>query len=371
MRIVFWQNIFSPHQSAAIRALADLPGCDVTWVAREAISAHRQRMGWLPPPLGNVHAVVAPTRSETEQLIHSQVDQSVHIFSSLWIPELKSAFDSCSKTGATVGLLSEAYDWRGIKGKLRVARYTWQQHRSGKRIAFVLAIGHLGMRGFKRLGYPPDKLFPYAYCVDSVCNQHADRASDTFHLVYVGACIRRKGVDILLEALSGLAADTWDLTIVGDGPTRVALEKSVNACNLTGRVSFVGAKSNDVAQDLLKSRDLLVLPSRWDGWGAVVNEAILCGVPVVCSDHCGAADLIVNPLMGAVFPAGDAAALRDTLRARLEMGKPSARDSQLIREQATYSSGPVLARYLLDVIHAVKHHTERPAAPWQVDQISG
>lgn len=47
--------------------------------------------------------------------------------------------------------------------------------------------------------------------------------------------------------------------------------------------------------------DVLVLPSRYDGWGAVINEALQRGLYVICSNRCGAKALVVNDKIGKVF----------------------------------------------------------------------
>lgn len=83
-----------------------------------------------------------------------------------------------------------------------------------------------------------------------------------------------------------------DLTIVGDGPDRKKLERFVDNNNLENTVRFVGSKPMDEARNIIAQNDVLILPSLYDGWGAVVNEALMVGTQVWCSSHCGAKDLI-------------------------------------------------------------------------------
>ena len=80
-------------------------------------------------------------------------------------------------------------------------------------------------------------------------------------------------------------------------------------------------KSNAEAVAEIARHDLFLLPSRFDGWGAVVNEALMCGVPVVCSDNCGAAELLGESWRGEVFRTGSAAGLKDILQRWIALGR--------------------------------------------------
>ena len=65
---------------------------------------------------------------------------------------------------------------------------------------------------------------------------------------------------------------------------------------------------NDIPH-LMSSADCLILPSRHDGWGAVVSEALMVGTPVICSDACGSAGVVHASGVGGVFRSGDHCAL--------------------------------------------------------------
>ena len=72
---------------------------------------------------------------------------------------------------------------------------------------------------------------------------------------------------------------------------------------------------------MLSAADVLVLPSHWDGWGAVINEALCNGARVVCSDFCGAADLVSDPRFGRVFREGSLESLTQAMDAMIDLGK--------------------------------------------------
>jgi glycosyltransferase involved in cell wall biosynthesis len=63
-----------------------------------------------------------------------------------------------------------------------------------------------------------------------------------------------------------------------------------------------------------------VLPSRFDGWGMLVNESLAVGTPVICTDACGAAAIVTNQQSGCVVPAGQASPLAAALTAAIAKG---------------------------------------------------
>ena len=111
----------------------------------------------------------------------------------------------------------------------------------------------------------------------------------------------------------------------------------------------------------------LVLPSRYDGWGVVVNEALCAGVPVVCSNTTGAGAVAVALGAGLTFTSGDAASLSAVL-SRL-MAEPSLMKSlRTAAPLAAHALQPaVSARYMLDVIRATADLRATIRSPWYPD----
>jgi len=129
-------------------------------------------------------------------------------------------------------------------------------------------------------------------------------------------------VDLLIEACASLPPAGWRLDIYGDGPERAALEQLTAARRLADRIVFHGMVSNDVVRRALVAADCAVLPSRFDGWGMLVNEALAAGTPVICTDRCGAAAFPEMCGLVATAPAPRAAALARELATALKAGGP-------------------------------------------------
>jgi glycosyltransferase involved in cell wall biosynthesis len=148
----------------------------------------------------------------------------------------------------------------------------------------------------------------------------------------VGRLSKEKGHDVLIEAFAQVAdrLPRARLMMVGDGPERKALEEKSRCPSLeslsgrwgrgglgqpgtanSARVLFPGHR-DDVAR-LLAAADLFVLPSRYEGFGLAVLEALAAGVPVIASRVGGVPEIIRDGIDGRLVPGGDAGALAEAI----------------------------------------------------------
>ena len=145
--------------------------------------------------------------------------------------------------------------------------------------------------------------------------------SGPIELLFVGKPSRRKGFDLLPEILSWLGP-ACRLTCVGELPGR-DLPKP------PGR--YLGRVSAEELRLAYQKADLLLFPSRLEGFGYAAAEALACGLPVVCTQGTAVAEIAPPPLCGAACPADDAAAFAEAIqslgrdRARLDAMRRSAR----------------------------------------------
>jgi len=107
-----------------------------------------------------------------------------------------------------------------------------------------------------------------------------------------------------------------------------------------------------------------VLPSRHDGWGAVVSEALMAGTPVVCSDSCGSAGVVRASGQGGVFRSGDREALLSMLKQVIAKGRLPSTDKLSLASWAESLGESAGAAYLLQILDHVVGHIARPSPPW-------
>ena len=143
--------------------------------------------------------------------------------------------------------------------------------------------------------------------------QERVRAGEAFKIVYVGSLIPRKSVHTLIDAHLELRARGHDVLtlLIGSGPEESALRKRAPG---DGTVLFAGHQPPASIPDWIALGDVLVLPSRSEGRGLVLVEAMALGVPVVASEIPGPLEMISPGVNGLTFPSGDPV----ELAARLE-----------------------------------------------------
>lgn len=143
----------------------------------------------------------------------------------------------------------------------------------------------------------------------------APRASGTgtpMQLLCVGAVSRRKGYDVLVDALATLTGLDWRLTIAGaidrDRETVAALRAQIAEKRLTDRITLAGTVVPATLERFYESADLFLMPSRYEGYGMVLAEAMGRGLAIICTTG-GAAAETVPDAAAIKVPPEDARAL--------------------------------------------------------------
>ena len=122
----------------------------------------------------------------------------------------------------------------------------------------------------------------------------------------------------LLRAFAKADVKNACLVFAGDGALRGEVEAETERLGLSGRVKLLGFVNQTELPSVYRAADVLVLPSRYEAFGVVVNEAMLCGCVPIVSNRVGAQfDLIEDGRNGFVYPTGDVERLGELLRTLL------------------------------------------------------
>ena len=228
----------------------------------------------------------------------------------------------------------------GTSWKIPVKGWFWPRLFNLADIVIVPSSG--GITLMRSLNIPPEKIVLTPYAVDNrwwiqesgKVNRQAVRAewsisADASVILFSGKLQSWKRPHDLLRAFAQADIKESFLVFAGDGPLRSSLEEEAALLGVADRVRFLGFVNQTRLPAVYRSCDLFVLPSEYEAFGVVVNEAMLCNCPVIVSDRVGARfDLVQNGTTGFIYPMGDIASLRGLLcellasRDRLEqMGK--------------------------------------------------
>jgi glycosyltransferase involved in cell wall biosynthesis len=192
----------------------------------------------------------------------------------------------------------------------------------------AMCCGTLGKAYFEYYGVPAERIFMVPYEPDyelirSITPEQKDEAKKRFGLadhrkriVFSGRLIPVKRPDLLIDAFLRVANQRpdWDLLMVGDGPLREVLKSRIPK-DLDSRVVWTGFLDDQTTVSALyRSSDVLVLPSDYEPWALVINEAAAAGLAILASDVVGAAEELVEPgVNGYRFKAGSLEELTDCL----------------------------------------------------------
>lgn len=136
---------------------------------------------------------------------------------------------------------------------------------------------------------------PYASDLSRFSTERTRGRSGDRAFLYSGKLNRRKGVDLLLAGAARMLRESrpFRLVLAGDGPLRPAAARLAAA--YPSRVTALGFVDWNDLPRIYADCDVLVAPSRHDGWNLAVAEGLASGLPVISTEHTGAAIDLVRP----------------------------------------------------------------------------
>lgn len=350
-RVVFWEPTVSPHKADFFSAFAAaVPGCEVICVADQDLLANRKEMGWAVPLAQNYELVISPSEMQISQLTLPS-DNVLHVFSGIrHVPSIVSALKNIKKCNQAFAIMSEPRIAEGFKGLLRYFQSWLTEGWLRKNAAFVLGIGRNGPPWFISVGYSQNKVFPFAYFIDTQEVSNLE-PREGITVAYVGRLTQSKGVRDLFAAMTHLKGVR--LIVVGGGELEAELKTYASQNELD--VQFLGVKNIIDIPSILANVDVLVLPSvTKDGWGVVVSESLLVGTAAIATGCVGASVLLENPLLGRVISACNPAGI---CRAIAEVNSAGGFSIGARRERAKIAqsmlTGEAGATYLIKIIRHI------------------
>ena len=191
----------------------------------------------------------------------------------------------------------------------------WWKRAMSRRLDAHVAVGDRAARMVERdVGLPAGSIRTIHNAVDPATvtrRAQTPRGDGPLVVGALGRLVPQKGYDVLLRAVAALGSADIRVRVVGEGPERGTLERLAESAGVADRVTFEGWR--DDAPAVLASFDVLVLPSRDEGFPLSIVEAMLAGVPVIATDVGSVGEAITDGETGLLVPPDDPTALATAL----------------------------------------------------------
>ncbi|TKD65537.1 glycosyltransferase family 4 protein [Flavobacterium sp. ASW18X] len=369
MKIFFWQNINSIHQSTFFREFSKLSNWDVTLVVTEKIKPFRIEMGWSVPTIPNLKIKDISDNSNSFSDIIQNNARAIHVFSAInGFKTINLALNLAVKKDCKIGIFSESYDYRGFKGKMRYLRGFYHYYKYDKSINFILSTGSIAKNQFTKFGFNENKIYEWAYSVEPSSNFIPQEKNQVIQFCYAGSLIHRKGVDTLLEAIKILNNKklNFECHLYCLKSKEELQQPLLSDFKNLKNIHFYEFLPNSELRSKISKHDCFILPSRHDGWGAVINEALAEGIKVIVSSKCGSSTL-VNDGNGHVLNKVAKEDIVEKMTAIIQDGPLNSYQRNLIQKSYEAKvSGKVLAHYMDSILSHTFFTTikSKPKTPW-------
>jgi len=313
MTVLQVNNIISPHQMPLANCLAALVGPDnFRYVATEPPMADRVTMGW---NCQDIHSwVLQPSVKQADRLEFETWwnDADVVLCGERLIEKMSHRVRDRKLTF----YMSERW-WKPALGMARLLHprfflMTMKFRLLAKSLFFhYLPMGHYAESDMRRIAPRNLHMWRWGYFPElPVSRSEITKRTEILKILYAGRMLPWKQVATLIRGFALLVKEhgkTAQLTLIGDGPTRIALQELTKELGIHDCVEFYNSVPMSEVWQLMEKSSVYVLPSNgYEGWGAVVNEAMSRGCTLLASDMVGSAKSIINHgENGLLFPSGD------------------------------------------------------------------
>ena len=312
MKILQVTNMVSHHQLPLARELCKLVGeSNFLFAAMGKLDQDRLKNGWKSEYAESW--IIYPNESIKEQKIFNQFwdEADIVLCGERLISKMQERVDS----NKLCFYMSERW-FKPPIGKLRLLYPTYfRMFLSFKKLSksdffHYLPTGPFAAKDMALIAPMKGRVWQWGYFTEmpSVRHDLAENTDDIVSILWVGRMLKWKRVDLLINALHRLKSEgkVFRLTLVGEGPERERLQSLSDKLLGKEHCTIQDFIPSDEVPALMERHDVYVLTSNaYEGWGAVVNEAMSVGCAVVSSNQVGAGvSLIENDVNGLLFESG-------------------------------------------------------------------
>jgi glycosyltransferase involved in cell wall biosynthesis len=319
MQIINWQPLLTTHQFYTWQAFQQQTQYSMLYVLGQLNCNSRQQQGWIQIDLTQVSYIILKNNgwwSQAMQIIH-QFPDALHIFNGFWADKrwawliIYANIKQCQLIILNEAYLTQPIDYfqtttivkKWLKCLVKPFLYRLiihliHQFNDRQNICF-LTLSDQADTQFIKAGFLAQQIFEFGYFIPKMAVEKSDLSCSTIKFIYVGVLNYRKGIDLAIKAVEYLFQQGYSirLDIYGFKDKTFIYQSDI--------IRYYGVVSATEIQAIIAQYHGLILPSRHEGWGVVINEALLQAVPIIISDAVGAKCLLAQYNAGLIFRAND------------------------------------------------------------------
>ena len=307
MNLIFLSNYYNHHQEPLCRALAAQPGVRFRFLAYGEISPERRKMwGEMREPPDFVRV---PRTQEERACAAREILQADAIL-------VGSAPQSLLDDRLRAGRLILRYQERPLKNGTEPMKFLprmlkWRRWNPPGKPVYLLCASAYAAGDYAKMGLFRGKAYKWGYFPQTLSYDRESLLSqkEPGSILWAGRFLDWKHPDDAIRLAARLrdAGHAFTLRMAGSGPLEPKLHQLIAQNGLDAQVRLLGSLSPEqVRREMERSAIFLFTSDRYEGWGAVLNEAMNSGCAVVASDAAGSTPYLVNDgVNGCVYPSGN------------------------------------------------------------------
>jgi glycosyltransferase involved in cell wall biosynthesis len=376
--LVFWFDSPPRAGAGAFKIVTQNWGSDVHYFIWDELREERISGGWSNADHGNAKITILSQLIDRKKFVSqffSMNPNAIHIFNGF--RSKTSNFLNLYLRFVTkprVVVWSERPGIYGSRLKMIFKKlyhpliHRFYRYKYSNKIRALIPLGKRGLEDFSKYGWKRSMMFPFMYdppMSKTLPNIVKSDNNQLVKFIYIGRFSRStKGIDIIINTFNKIIIGGWKLSLVGGyGEFK---DFTIKWANSNKNIEFLGRwKSNEITEKM-SNFDVAIVPSRFDGWNVVVNEALRAGIGVIVSDEAVSHELIEASKAGMIVKAGNLHDFENAIK--LVLNKPSI--INIWKQNASiYSekiSSDVVGMYLIDVLEYlfISKFVKKPSCPW-------
>lgn len=262
-------------------------------------------------------------------------------------------------------LPQESFQLQGLKGKLNYFKWFYYLNFTFRRK--IKAFGVTGLRAYSHLrmmSVKSQRLFQFMYVTKDVSADLVKDSGNRKRFIFVGAIDRRKNIIPFVEFMKQYPNQNFEFDIYGSWNLDAQLAEIVK---VSPNIRYHGKKDYDTVRKSMFSANYLVLPSLYDGWGAVGNEGLQAGCKLLLSEECGCSIFVkCHTNLGYLFTTKDKTnkSLKKAVDSIFDENLDKSQYENISKWAKSHISPNAVAEYLDLIIQHYFNNCPKPKAPW-------